>query len=258
MDPQKLLDPGQLSQLSRLFLEYGPYFLGLALLILGITLLWAGRGRRDVGIVGIVTLLLAAAVVVFALRDWSETRSLARRVMAEAERQAEMIREEARKAGREEAAREIAEERARLAQERQAVERRMAELERLKDALQDQAPFVHLEFQVADLPEISTILLPPDLADRNFRVVYQLDRLAGRFVVVIFGPEPLRRDSLHVMFIRFANAARPDVLCLSDLAEALAVEIVREPFLTPTGGREMLTVTYGFRRDGSRFPLRCG
>lgn len=247
MDPQKILDAKQLSDLSRLFLEYGPYFLGLVLLILGITLLWSGRDRRDVRAVGAVTLGLAAGVFVFALRDWSETRTLAR---AEVER--------ARAEGRVLAEQEIAEERRRLADERDGLRRQLAEIDQLRDALREQLPYVHLRFHVADLPQIAGIQLPRDLEERNFRVMHQFDPADGSFAVLVFGPRPLSRDSLSMIFLRFAGAPRTNVVCLSDLTEAMAVEIIGEPVATPTGTIELLPVAYGIARDGTRTRLPCG
>lgn len=246
MDPQKILDPAKLSELSRLFLEYGPYFLGLVLLLLGITLLCSGRDRLDVRIVGAVTLGLAAAVFVFALRDWSEARTLAR---AEVER--------ARAEGRALAEQEIAEERRRLTAEREAVRRREAHLDQLQEALREQSPFQHLEIQVANLPQIAGIQLPPDLAERNFRVVHQLDPTQGRFVVVIFGAEPLRRDNISIMLLRFADSPRQKLLCLSHLAEAAAVEIIGEPEASESGTIDLVPIAYGIGRDGTRFGLAC-
>jgi len=246
MDPQTILDPGKLSDLSRLFLEYGPYFLGLVLLLLGIALLWSGRDRLDVRMVGAVALGLSAAVFVFALRDWSETRALAR---AEVDR--------AREQGRALAEQEIAEERRRLDAEREAIRRREAQLDQLQEALREQSPFQHLEFQIANLPQIAGIQLPPDLAERNFRAVHQLDPTQGRFAVVIFGPEPLRRDHISIMLLRFADPPRQKLLCLSHLTEAAAVEIIGEPEATPTGTIELVPVGYGIGRDGRRFRLTC-
>lgn len=247
MEPQKVLDPQQLTALSGLFLEYGPYFLGLVLLLLGITLLWSGRDRLDVRIVGAVTLGLSAAVFVFALRDWSETRVLAR---AELER--------ARAAGHKLAEDEIAEERRRLAAEREALQRRQADLDRLQEALREQAPFQELEFHLAgDLPQITEIELPQELARHNFRVVHQFDAATGRFVVVIYGPRALSRDQVSMILLRFAHPPRLELLCLYRLSEAMAIEIIGEPESTPGGTIKLVPVAYGIRRDGVRFRLPC-